>query len=410
MIKIILLSILNIFMIIENNILISLLININPSTIMLFNGIGTLIYLIITKNKIPIFLGSNMLFWISIIPLIKLYKYENLFSRYILCGIIFYIFSYIFKNINFLIINKILPSPIIGTTILIICIEFIKYLFYFFNKKINSKYYLLIILIFLSIFFIKILFNNYIISKIPISIIIVIYFIINKLFINKDINKKELFNINNINYIPFFSLPKLYKYNLNIKYIFNIIPITIILIIKHICYIFILSNMKNDKTFKKINKSLFCNSISIIISGLFGSIPNTICEENIKILNIKKKRNKYNLLITSIMLIILSFINKINIIIKSIPNYIIFSISIYFLYIYFLNSIKFLIKFNKFKKLKNIFIILFMLFIYIKNIEINVLNIFYIEKIFLSFIIGILINLLYIYFIKFNKIFNNLIR
>lgn len=40
-------------------VLVPILFNINPATVLLFNGIGTLLYLIICRGRIPAYLGSS---------------------------------------------------------------------------------------------------------------------------------------------------------------------------------------------------------------------------------------------------------------------------------------------------------------------------------------------------------------
>ena len=43
-------------------VLVPILFHINPATVLLFNGVGTLLYLFICKGKIPAYLGSSFAF------------------------------------------------------------------------------------------------------------------------------------------------------------------------------------------------------------------------------------------------------------------------------------------------------------------------------------------------------------
>ncbi|CAA2931051.1 solute carrier family 23 protein [Arsenophonus endosymbiont of Bemisia tabaci] len=43
-------------------VLVPILFHINPATVLLFNGIGTLLYLIICRGRIPAYLGSSFAF------------------------------------------------------------------------------------------------------------------------------------------------------------------------------------------------------------------------------------------------------------------------------------------------------------------------------------------------------------
>ena len=53
-------------------VLVPILFHINPATVLLFNGIGTLLYLFICKGKIPAYLGSSFAFISPVLLLLPL--------------------------------------------------------------------------------------------------------------------------------------------------------------------------------------------------------------------------------------------------------------------------------------------------------------------------------------------------
>ena len=56
------LSLQHLFAMFGATVLVPILFHINPATVLLFNGIGTLLYLFICKGKIPAYLGSSFAF------------------------------------------------------------------------------------------------------------------------------------------------------------------------------------------------------------------------------------------------------------------------------------------------------------------------------------------------------------
>ncbi len=64
------------------------LFHINPATVLLFNGIGTLLYLFICKGKIPAYLGSSFAFISPVLLLLPL-GYEVALGGFIMCGVLF---------------------------------------------------------------------------------------------------------------------------------------------------------------------------------------------------------------------------------------------------------------------------------------------------------------------------------
>src|SRR5699024_2768439 len=56
------LSLQHLFAMFGSTVLVPILFNIKPATVLLLNGIGTLIYILITKGKLPDHLGSSFAF------------------------------------------------------------------------------------------------------------------------------------------------------------------------------------------------------------------------------------------------------------------------------------------------------------------------------------------------------------
>lgn len=78
-------------------VLVPILFHINPATVLLFNGIGTLLYLFICKGKIPAYLGSSFAFISPVLLLLPL-GYEVALGGFIMCGVLFCLVSFIVKK------------------------------------------------------------------------------------------------------------------------------------------------------------------------------------------------------------------------------------------------------------------------------------------------------------------------
>ena len=66
------LSLQHLFAMFGATVLVPILFHINPATVLLFNGIGTLLYLFICKGKIPAYLGSSFAFISPVLLLLPL--------------------------------------------------------------------------------------------------------------------------------------------------------------------------------------------------------------------------------------------------------------------------------------------------------------------------------------------------
>uniref|UniRef100_UPI003CC80401 solute carrier family 23 protein n=1 Tax=Escherichia coli TaxID=562 RepID=UPI003CC80401 len=68
------LSLQHLFAMFGATVLVPVLFHINPATVLLFNGIGTLLYLFICKGKIPAYLGSSFALMNPLMILVKIIK------------------------------------------------------------------------------------------------------------------------------------------------------------------------------------------------------------------------------------------------------------------------------------------------------------------------------------------------
>ena len=69
--RMIVLGLQHLFAMFGATVLVPVLFHINPATVLLFNGIGTLLYLFICKGKIPAYLGSSFAFISPVLLLLK---------------------------------------------------------------------------------------------------------------------------------------------------------------------------------------------------------------------------------------------------------------------------------------------------------------------------------------------------
>ncbi len=107
-------------------VLVPILTGLDPSVALFSAGIGTLIFHLCTKGKVPVFLGSSFAFIPVILAVSE--KYGDL--RYaqggiIVVGAIYVLVSLIIKKIGLNNIKKILPAQVVGPMIIVIGVNLI---------------------------------------------------------------------------------------------------------------------------------------------------------------------------------------------------------------------------------------------------------------------------------------------
>src|SRR5699024_9634997 len=97
-----------------------------------------------------------------------------------------------------------------------------------------------------------------------------------------------LVDFTNVREASWLSLPTYYQMKIDWSSIFIILPAALVIIPEHIGHLFVTRNIvKSDITKDPgVDRSLFCNRMSTIISNFFGSTRNTTAGENIGVLSI----------------------------------------------------------------------------------------------------------------------------
>ena len=114
------LSIQHLFAMFGATVLVPLLVGINPSVAILTAGIGTLIFHLCTKGKVPAFLGSSFAFIAPIISVSSMYGFEYVQGSVIVVGLVYALMSYLVYKVGAERISKFLPPHIVGAMIIII--------------------------------------------------------------------------------------------------------------------------------------------------------------------------------------------------------------------------------------------------------------------------------------------------
>lgn len=120
---------------------------------------------------------------------------------------------------------------------------------------------------------------------------------------------------------PWFALPTFYTPEFNMNAILIILPAALVVIVEHVGHLIVTGNIVGADLTKDpgLDRSIIGNGISTMISGFFGSTPNTTYGENIGVLAITKVFSTWVIGGAAIFAIILSCFGKLAAAIQSIP-------------------------------------------------------------------------------------------
>lgn len=324
------LSLQHMFAMFGATVLVPIIFQINPSVVLLMNGIGTLLFILITKGKAPAYLGSSFAFLVPAGLVISKWGYSEALGGFIAVGLAACILSYIIYKFGIKWIDVVLPAAAMGPVVALIGLELAGTAASTAGivpttdvPVVDSKHVIVFLVTLAFAVLGNVLFRKFL-SVIPILIAIVAGYVtalITKL-VTLDTVKEALHT--NILVMPNFQTPKF-----NIEAILMILPVILVIASEHIGHQIVTSKIVERDLLKDpgLHRSLFADGISTMLSGFVGSVPTTTYGENIGVMAITKVYSVQVIGGAAILSIIASFVGPVAALIQTIPGPVIGGIS-----------------------------------------------------------------------------------
>ncbi|MFS0672240.1 uracil permease [Ornithinibacillus sp. 179-J 7C1 HS] len=318
------LSFQHLFAMFGSTVLVPIIFGVNPATILLMNGIGTLIYIFITKGKIPAYLGSSFAFLAPVGIVIDKFGYSYALGGFLAVGIILTLVGLLVKVAGTRWIDVLFPPAAMGAIVAVIGLELVPVAAGqagLIGENIDSAA-ITVALLTLGITVIGWVTFRGFFKIIPILIGFVAGYIIACFF--------GLVDFDPVKEAEWIALPEFYTMQFDWSAILIIIPAALVLIPEHIGHLFVTSNIVKKDLAKDpgLDRSFIGNGISTILSSFVGSTPNTTYGENIGVLAITRVYSTWVIGGAAVIAILLSFIGKLSALISSIPDAVLGGISL----------------------------------------------------------------------------------
>lgn len=316
----------HLFAMFGSTVLVPILFGVNPATILLMNGVGTLLYLFITKGQIPAYLGSSFAFISPVTVVLATYGgvegYSYVLGGFFIVGVVLTLVAIIIRYAGTKWIDVVFPPAAMGAIVAVIGLELVPVAIDMAgwvgpaddpDWVMDPKHATVALLTLLITIVCWVTLRGFL-KIIPILLGIVSGYVIAYFF--------GLVDFSAVHKAAWFSVPQFYAMKIDWSAIIVILPAALVLIPEHIGHLFVTSNIVGKDLTKEpgLDRSLAGNGISTIISSFFGSTPNTTYGENIGVLAITRVYSTWVIGIAAIFAISLSFIGKLAAVISSIPE------------------------------------------------------------------------------------------
>lgn len=309
------LSLQHLFAMFGATVLVPFLFQVNPATSLLFNGIGTLLYIFLTNGKIPSYLGSSFAFISPVLLILPKYGYGAAQSGFILFGILFCLLSILIKSIGTKWIDVIFPPAAMGAIVAVIGLELAPVaadMAGLTAKTIDPK------AITVSLFTLAVTIIGSTVFRGFLAIIPVLIGVLSGYGLAWILG---IVNFEPIAQAHWLQIPTFYAPEFSLESMLIIAPVTLVVFAEHIGHLVVTGNVVERDLMKNpgLHKSLFADGLSNILSGFFGATPNTTYGENIGVMAITKVYSVWVIRGAAVCAIILSFVGKLTEGIRSIP-------------------------------------------------------------------------------------------
>ena len=317
------LSLQHMFAMFGASVLVPFLFGINPAIVLFMNGLGTLLFIVITKGKAPAYLGSSFAFIAPANIVISKFGYPYALGGFVAVGFCGCLLALIIKKCGTKWIDIVLPPAAMGPVVALIGLELSATAannagLIGDNIQMANVWVFLITLgvaIFGNICFRKFL------SVIPILIAIICGYIAAICF--------GLVDFTTVANAPLFAIPNFSTPKFDINAILMILPVLLVITSEHIGHQIVTGKIigKNLLEDPGLHRSLFGDNFSTMISGFIGSVPTTTYGENIGVMAITGVYSVQVIAGAAVLSIICSFVGPLSALIQTIPGPVIGGIS-----------------------------------------------------------------------------------
>ena len=291
-----------------STVLVPLLVGLDPSVALFTAGIGTLIFHLVTKGMVPIFLGSSFAFIAPIIKATELYGLPGTLCGLAAVGLVYGIMSALvrFRGVGF--IARLFPPVVVGPVIMLIGLSLAST-----GVNMAKENWLLAIIALLTTIIVSLL-GKGLLRLIPIFSGIVVGYIAAALL--------GFIDFQPVAEASWLALPAFVRPEFSWEAIIFMIPVAIAPVIEHIGDVYAINEV-TGKDFVKdpgLHRTMLGDGLACITAAFIGGPPVTTYSEVTGAVSLTKITDPAVIRIAAIVGILFSVLGKVSAILKTIPS------------------------------------------------------------------------------------------
>ena len=289
-------------------VLVPLLVGLDPSVALFTAGVGTLIFHLITKGKVPIFLGSSFAFIAPIIAATEQFGLPGTLSGLVAVGAVYGLMSLLVRVRGVGFISHLFPPVVVGPVIMLIGLSLAGT-----GVQMASSNWPLALVALLTTVVVS-LYAKGLLRLIPIFAGIVVGYIAASSF--------GLIDFKPIQDAAWFALPDFVRPEFCCEAIVYMIPVSIAPVIEHIGDMYAINEV-TGKDFVKdpgLHRTMLGDGLACVAASFIGGPPVTTYSEVTGAISLTKISDPSILRIAAVFGILFSVLGKMSALLKTIPE------------------------------------------------------------------------------------------
>jgi uracil permease len=314
------LSFQHLFAMVGATILVPILTGLDPSIGLFSSGVGTLLYILCTKAKLPAYVGSSFAFIAPMVSASKNYGVGAMLSGIIAAGLVYVVVAAIIKFSGTKWLDRALPPVVVGSVVIVIGLSLAGAAVNWAGLIPGDQPKGMTIAVSMITLLVGIVASMYLrgfFAVIPILIAMVTGYV--AALILGVVPESA---INEIISAPLFNIPKFIFPEFNASAMILMAPVAFVTLAEHIGHVYVTNNVCGRDFTKDpgLHRSILGDGIATMFAGFVGGPPNTTYGENIGVMAITRVYSVWVIGGAAISAIVLSFIGPVSAVIRHIPQ------------------------------------------------------------------------------------------
>ncbi len=277
-----------------------------PSTTLLFSGIGTLLFLTITKNRVPSYLGSSFAFIAPITASTQADSMGAALGGVLVTGVLLALLGLLVQRIGTGWIGRLMPPVVMGSIVALIGLNLVPttYQNNFSQAPVTATLTLIAILLCTALF-------RGLLGRISVLVGVVVGYLI-------ALARGEV-DFTPVREAAWLGLPEFHHPEFNLSLLPIFLPVIVVLLAENVGHVTSVGTMTGKNLDHMVGRTLFADGAATALSATFGGSPTTTYGENIGVMSATRVYSTAAYWVAGLVAIGLSLSPKVGALINTIP-------------------------------------------------------------------------------------------